>query len=123
MSGDLLQGQYSGNIIYLRTKKSQKGCRQRGWGGDGAHTNIKEMRDELEQLLDDNPLLTLNRMKDELKHSLPDKPLLLCLPVPLDRTLDGMLMALKAFRGRARCPQLAEGTRYASRVRAVVHAV
>ena len=74
---------------YLRTGRHEK------LPTGGAHnTKVdEEMRDELERLLDVNPLLTLTQMKDELQRSLPDKPTVS--PSTIARTLDGMLMTLK----------------------------
>ena len=85
LSRGLLQGpswQHTGAPVVTRS------CLQEG------HTTIdEEMRDELERLLDVNPLLTLTQMKDELQRSLPDKPAVS--PSTIARTMDGMLMTLK----------------------------
>ena len=71
---------------YLRTGRHEKLPT-----GEAHNTKVdEEMRDELERLLDVNPLLTLTQMKDELQRSLPDKPTVS--PSTIARTLDGMLM-------------------------------
>lgn len=52
-----------------------------------------EMRQALEGMLDNNPLMTLSQMNDELRANLPNKPFVSVSTIA--RVLDGMLMTLK----------------------------
>ena len=51
------------------------------------------MRATLEELLDDNPLLTLKQMKQQFEVRLPHKPIVSTSTIA--RTLNGMLITLK----------------------------
>ena len=52
-----------------------------------------EMRDSLQEILDNNPLLTLDTINTELRRRLPNKAAIWC--STLARALDGMLLTLK----------------------------
>lgn len=76
-------------VTYLRDNR--RDAIQRG-GGRPLKTD-QEMKDCLQEILDDNPLLTLNDINERLRQQLPDKPRIS--KSTLARTLDGMLITLK----------------------------
>ena len=62
-------------------------------GGNHNSKVDRDMRDALEQILDSNPLMTLDQINVDLRRQLLDKPAIS--RSTLARTLDGMLMTLK----------------------------
>lgn len=74
---------------YLRTGRREKQPR----GGPRNGKVDQDMRDALQRMLEENPLLTLGQMKDNLVNDLPNKPPIS--PSTIARVLDGLLYTVK----------------------------